>query len=77
MKDGVCKKRRTPRRSPQSIEDGFSIFIVAALFLWDCWVYSNRAIIEISHDEVGTLYQLQDLQASGYDIPEFLASVTD
>jgi hypothetical protein len=38
--------------------DGLSALIVACLFSWDCWVYSDsRTIIRLSHDEVGTLYE--------------------
>jgi hypothetical protein len=63
--------------SMQEDDDGFSIFIVAALFLWDCWLYSNTAIIEITNDEVGTIYQLRDLPEGEDDVPGFLTNIRD
>jgi hypothetical protein len=44
---------------PRDNDDGLSILVVAALFLWDCWLYSSTAIVEISNDEVGTFFQRQ------------------
>jgi hypothetical protein len=39
-------------------EDGLSVMIVSALFLWDCWVYSETGtIIYLSHDEFGTVFE--------------------
>ena len=43
-------------------EDGLSVLILACLFLWDCWMYSEGGIIiELSHDEYGVLYEPRDV----------------
>jgi hypothetical protein len=41
-----------------SSEDGESIVILHALFLWDCWVLTERAdyAVFLSHDEWGEVY---------------------
>ena len=39
-------------------DDGLSVLSVSALFLWDCYVYSeNEVIVALSHDEYGTIYE--------------------
>lgn len=43
---------------PSEADDGLSLFIVSCLFLWDAWLYTpSGVIVEISNDEVGTLYE--------------------
>ena len=51
--------------------DGLSALIVAGLFLWDCWVYSERGIIlEVSHDERWSVYKPRDL-----DVPNLSSAL--
>jgi hypothetical protein len=42
-------------------DDGFSLFMMACLFLWDCWLYSeDGVIIALSHDEIGEVFFAAD-----------------
>jgi len=57
---------------PDEDDDGLSVLVMSALFLWDCWVYTeNAAVVMISHDEFGTVFQRRDVQQS-WDWKEIL-----
>jgi len=50
---------------PNEDDDGLSVLVMAALFLWDCWIYTeNRTVVMISHDECGSVWQRRDVQQS-------------
>lgn len=50
---------------PREDVDGLSVLVMAALFLWDCWVYAeNGAVVMMSHDEVGSVWQDRDVKQS-------------
>jgi hypothetical protein len=38
--------------------DGLSMFVVAVLYLWDCWLFNanGSACVFVSHDEFGLIY---------------------
>jgi hypothetical protein len=59
---------------PNEEEDGLSFLVIAAVFLWDCWVYSTSgAIAMLSHDEFGMVYEpREEMQA---DIRQVLANI--
>ena len=39
-------------------DDGFSFFLVASLFFWDVWLYSDTAMVAfLSHDEYGFVFE--------------------
>jgi hypothetical protein len=39
-------------------DDGLSVLIMACLFLWGCWMYSEQGmIVALSHDEGGVVYE--------------------
>lgn len=48
---------------PSEDEHGLSVLVMAALFLWDCWMYSaNGEVVMISHDECGSVWQRRDVR---------------
>jgi hypothetical protein len=50
---------------PSEDDDGLSVLVMAALFLWDCWIYiGNGAVVMISHDECGSVWQRRDVRQS-------------
>ena len=50
---------------PSETKHGLSLLIVACLFLWDGWLYSRSGVvIEVSNDEVGTVYEPSRTQRS-------------
>ncbi len=52
--------------------DGFSLFIVCVLFLWDCWVYGSCGhVVMMSHDEYGLAFGRKDRNT-----PELLRLLT-
>ncbi len=50
---------------PHEDDDGLSVLVMSALFLWDCWVYTeNGTIVMISHDECGSVWHRRDIERS-------------
>lgn len=47
-------------------DDGLSVLIMAGLFLWDCWMYTEQGVIvALSHDEYGFVYEPRDAVVPG------------
>jgi hypothetical protein len=45
----------------EDADDGLSLLVVCALFLWDCVVYSGHgSIFALSHDEYGVAFEKEE-----------------
>ena len=58
-------------------DDGLSLYVVAILFLWDCWIVNANAslCVFISHDEYGVVYCQNNIK--GTQLADRLGALTD
>jgi len=50
---------------PGEEEDGLSVLVMACLFLWDCWIFTETGFVAmISHDEFGFVLEHRDREQS-------------